>query len=104
MPWTITEMLDVLRAEGGGRFVVDPFVEGLGKPLTQVIRELDAAHVTLSDISDAARWVASGGASWATDGLDLPWLATKGRLASLIGKAHAAPARAAPYHREFEDA
>lgn len=89
MPWTIGQMCDVLRDEGGGRFIVDPFDSQLAKPLTMVIRSLGDAGVTLDDIARAARWVRDGGAAWAVDGFDLRWVCGRGNLSGLIGKAFA---------------
>lgn len=88
MPWTIGQMLDAIRENGGAKFIVDPYDPDLSKRFTQLIRSLAASGVTLPDIGMGARFARDGGLGrFGENGLDLRWLATAGNLASLIGRA-----------------
>ncbi len=85
LPFTIAAMLDALRSPF---VVVEPFDESLAKPLTAVIRSLDAAHVSLDDIALAGAYLAATVPTWGTgEPVGLSWIATAGRLSTAIGKA-----------------
>jgi hypothetical protein len=90
--WSIGAMLSVFRDHGGGQFHVDPYDAGLNKPFNAVIGSLADAGVTLVDVEVAARWVASGGAKWISNGggVGLTWLCKAGNIADLIARAVAA--------------
>lgn len=88
MPWTIAEMLDVIRESCNGWVLVDPFEAGLATPLTAVIRALHGLGRTLADVRLAAEYLAAVVPSWPGGALPLGWLAKTANLSQAITKAH----------------
>jgi len=88
MPFSIDEMLSALEATSQGQIIVSPFDRSLAKPLTAVIRGLDESKCTLDDVRLAGEYAAAVVPTWPTpEPLGLGWLATGGKLSTMIGKA-----------------
>jgi len=90
MLFTIADMLTALRETCEGQIIVDPYDQDLSKRLTEVARSLQAAGCTIEDVRLAGEYAAVVVPTWnLSDPLGLGWVATAGKLSSMIGKARA---------------